>query len=96
MEYKNINKLQFKDDEESGETIIVGYAATYGNTDNVNDVIIPGAFTKSLANSFKVKMLYQHNPSDVVGIWDDFYDDETGLLVKGRLADTPRGKEVAT
>lgn len=96
MEYKSIDELQYKEDEVTGETTIVGYAAVFGNSDRFNDIITAGAFKNSLVNDINVAMLFQHDVKEVIGIWDYIQEDEYGLLVKGRLADTPRGKEVST
>jgi HK97 family phage prohead protease len=42
----------------------------------------------------KVKMLWQHDPSQPIGVWDEVREDETGLFVKGRLSkDVAKGRE---
>ena len=48
-----------------------GYASTFGNEDLGRDVVLPGAFTKSLAQrpAAKVKMLRSHDQTDPIGIW---------------------------
>lgn len=39
-------------------------------------------------------MLWQHDPSEPIGVWDDVVEDEIGLWVKGRiLKDVARGRE---
>lgn len=92
MEFKNF-KFEVKADD-SGEMSVTGYAAVYGNRDRVGDVIVAGAFTNSLKSGRKIKMLWQHDPNQVIGIWDDIIEDEKGLLVSGRFANTDKGKEV--
>ena len=61
-----------------------GYAATFGNEDSVNDIIMKGAFTKSLGKR-KVKMCWQHRFSEVIGSFTEIKEDDAGLYVKGRL-----------
>ena len=43
-----------------------------------------------------VKMLWQHDPAQPIGIWDEVREDEPGLYVKGRLLESvARGREAA-
>ena len=77
-----------------GETrTISGRGSVYGNVDLGGDVVLPGAFTKSLASGRKVAMLWQHDTREVIGMWTKVTEDADGLNVEGVLADTPRGNE---
>jgi HK97 family phage prohead protease len=81
----------------STEGAFTGYAATFGNEDLGRDVVMPGAFTKSLArrSAAKVKMLFQHDPSEPIGIWTTLAEDGKGLRAQGQLIlDTVKGREV--
>ena len=41
-------------------------------------------------------MLWQHDPSQPIGVWDEIREDDKGLFVKGRiLSDVAKGKEAA-
>lgn len=74
-----------------------GYASVFGNADLGNDVVVEGAFAKSIARrgAKGVKMLYQHDAKQPIGVYDEIIEDERGLRVKGRLAlGTQRGREV--
>lgn len=78
-----------------------GYASTVGNVDRGGDVVMAGAFANSLAKwkakGKMPKMLWQHDPGKVVGVWDDMTEDGKGLYVKGRvLTDLQLGKELHT
>lgn len=95
METKSF-ALELKDLTEEG--VIEGYASIFGNVDNGGDKVMPGAFVEGLAKSRqtgrKVKMLWQHNPDQPIGVWDDLAEDAKGLWVKGRLVmEVPRAKE---
>lgn len=80
-----------KEPDEDG--VIEGYAAVFGIVDNGMDMIEPGAFKGSLGKR-KVKMLWQHDPSQPIGVWDEMAEDDHGLKVKGRiLKDVRRGAE---
>lgn len=72
---------------------IEGYGASFGTDDLGGDRIVPGAFAKTLGRR-KVRMLWNHNPDRVVGVWDEIAEDEKGLRVRGRFVDTPLGQEV--
>lgn len=67
------------------EGVIEGYGAIFGNVDQGGDLILPGAFTESLASGRRVKMLREHCPEDVLGVWDKVGEDDTGLRVKGQI-----------
>lgn len=77
-----------------------GYASLFGVKDQGGDVVAPGAYRASLAKlaakGGKVRMLWQHDPTQPIGIWDEVREDATGLWVKGRLlTDVAKGREAA-
>ena len=81
-------------------TGIEGYASLFGKCDQGGDVVTSGAYGKSLkaleAGGRKVKMLWQHDPAQPIGVWDEVREDERGLYVKGRiLTDVEKGREAA-
>lgn len=69
--------------------VIEGYASAWDVVDSADEAVVRGAFKQSLASSRKggrrVKMLHQHNRDEVIGVWDELTEDDTGLRVKGRL-----------
>ncbi|WP_390915091.1 HK97 family phage prohead protease [Pseudosulfitobacter sp. SM2401] len=80
--------------------VIEGYASLFGAADQGGDVVVTGAYARSLsaltARGGKVKMLWQHDPAHPIGIWDEVREDAKGLWVKGRLLDTvAKGREAA-
>lgn len=84
----------------SDDTMIEGYASVFGVTDQGGDVVLSGAYGKSLAalraKGRGVKMLWQHNPTEPIGVWDEVREDGKGLYVKGRLLpDVSRAREAA-
>lgn len=66
-----------------------GYGSTFGNVDSYGEIVEPGAFTASLVEAKRkgrtIKMLWQHDPEQPIGVWDDIAEDSKGLYVKGRL-----------
>ena len=80
--------------------VIEGYASVFHRRDQGGDVVQPGAYATSLRAMGKagrrVKMLWQHDPAQPIGIWDEVKEDATGLWVKGRLLpEVARGREAA-
>lgn len=74
-----------------------GYASLFGEEDLGRDVVMPGAFRSSLARRGPrgIKMLYQHDPNEVIGIWLKLKEDIRGLFVEGKLLpDVGRSREV--
>ena len=77
---------------------IEGYASLFGARDQGGDVVTKGAYARSLdamaAAGRRVKMLWQHDPAQPIGVWDEVREDAKGLFVKGRLLpDVARGRE---
>lgn len=83
----------------AGDTgVIEGYGSVFGVIDSYDDIVAPGAFTSSLSEAKSTgrmpAMLWQHDPSQPIGVWTDMRQDDTGLFVRGQLAvDTQRGGE---
>ena len=85
--------------EVRGEGIFEGYASLFGEVDAAKDVVTPGAFAASLKTrrTGQVRMLFQHDPKEIVGVWLDIAEDERGLRVRGRLlTELRRGAELFT
>lgn len=81
-------------------TEISGYASLFGKTDQGGDVVASGAYGKSLgvnkAAGRNIKMLWQHDPAQPIGVWDEVREDAKGLWVKGRLLpDVAKAREAA-
>lgn len=77
-----------------------GHGSIFKNVDLGGDIVLPGAFKRSLsehkqANSLP-QMFWMHDPSRVPGKWLDMSEDSKGLVVKGVLADTDLGNEIHT
>ncbi len=104
-----MERLEFKFKAEDVEATgrFTGYGAVFNNLDAHGDVIVPGAFKKSLRDWAKRKemppMLTQHGGLMItdmdaipVGVWEEMSEDDTGLAVRGRIInlDTERGKTI--
>jgi HK97 family phage prohead protease len=65
-----------------------GYASLFGAVDLGRDMVMRGAFARSIRErgAGGVRMLYQHDPASPIGTWTELREDARGLFVKGRLA----------
>lgn len=66
-----------------------GYGSVFHVEDSDKDVVVPGAFTASLAD-WKTKgkmpaLLWQHMGSQPIGVYEEMHEDAHGLFVRGRL-----------
>jgi len=92
IQFKSVSLNLKKEPDEDGT--FEGYASVFGIIDQGMDVVDRGAFSKSLGSGRKVKMLWQHDQSQPIGVWDEIREDERGLFVKGRLLkDVQKGRE---
>jgi len=83
--------------DEAAEGEFEGYASVFGLTDQGRDVVAPGAFRRSLRarGVGGVKLLFQHDAREPIGVWRDIREDERGLYVRGRiLPELQRGRDV--
>ncbi|OUS06124.1 peptidase U35 [Rhodobacterales bacterium 52_120_T64] len=77
---------------------ISGYASLFNVEDKGGDVVCKGAYGASLArlskSGGKVKMLWQHDHMQPIGVWDEIHEDDKGLFVRGRLlSEVQAGRE---
>jgi len=80
-------------DEKAG--IIKGYGSYFGNKDSDNDVIMKGAYKKTIAeNGERVKYLYQHDMNQPIGKMTELYEDDKGLVFVAEIAKTQLGNDV--
>ncbi len=61
---------------------ITATAWPFGSPDNVGDIITKGAFNLAVEN---LPMLFQHDPADLVGTWEEASETPDGFVVKGQL-----------
>lgn len=95
LDFLNIS-FEYKEAGEDGH--ITGYGSVYGNVDGGGDIVEEGAFTKSIdavrGGKLRPKMLWQHDPTQPIGVWESISSDSTGLKMTGRiLKDVAKGRE---
>ena len=88
------------DDSVKGGVEISGYASLFGDPDQGGDVVERGAYDASLKAGVlegrRIKMLWQHDPTQPIGVWDEVRADTKGLWVRGRILESvEKGREAA-
>ena len=95
----NKKDLSFEIKAVSDDGLFSGYASVFDNVDSYGDIVRKGAFVESIGEwESKGKMppiLWNHDPSDPIGIYTKMQEDDKGLFVEGRLLidDVPRAKQ---
>jgi len=82
-------------DYDEKNSIVKGYGSYFGNKDADNDIIMRGAYQKTIKeNGERVKYLYQHNMMQPIGKMNELYEDEKGLVFVAEIPKTSLGKDV--
>lgn len=85
---------QFELKELNEDGTFTGYASVFGVVDLGLDVIHKGAFKKTLQERKNVRMLWQHDQHQPIGVYTKVAEDDHGLMVEGKIAlDVQKGKE---
>jgi len=77
--------------------VFEGYASLFHHEDLGRDVVHPGAFQETLKSKGAdgVRMLFQHDAGQPIGVWQKLHEDARGLFARGRLMpDVARAREV--
>lgn len=79
--------LKIEDMGDNGQ--FAGYGSVFGNKDSYGDIVMPGAFKRSLAAHRKAKsmpkLFWQHDSWVPIGKWTRIEEDDHGLLCEGQL-----------
>lgn len=83
MEYK-ASRSEIRDVDPNGT--VVFYASIFNNKDLGGDIILHGAFKKTIRENFKNIRHFKHHDSwKMPGVIQELSEDQTGLLVKSKL-----------
>ncbi len=91
-------RMQARALQSSCQGIFEGYASIFNVVDGSGDLVLPGAFRRSLEQRGvkNIRMLFQHDPAQPIGTWLSITQDATGLYVRGKLSmDVQRSAELA-
>lgn len=75
---------------------VAGYVSTFGNVDRTGDVILADAFDRSLSDGRRIKFLYAHDQSQVLGVPLALKADDHGLFGRFKISRTRLGEDVHT
>jgi HK97 family phage prohead protease len=82
--------LEFKASDVASTGEFSGYAAVFGNVDLGGDIILPGAFQKTLAAHKSAgtlpPLLWAHDMSLPIGRFTDMHEDRKGLFTSAKLS----------
>ena len=86
LEFKSFDITEHKADD-SGNLIITGYGAFFGNLDSYKDIIAAGAFAETLLEKRdRIAFCYQHDIWNPIGKIQDIKEDDKGLWLKVMLS----------
>lgn len=90
MDFKVKSAFELKDiDEQTG--IVTGYASVFGNKDSDNEIVMPGAFKKSIEERGpasakpRIKHLWMHSSWEPIGIPVVLKEDGHGLYFESQF-----------
>lgn len=79
---------------------VSGYLSKFNVIDSDDDIIIPGAFSKSIqehgpnsSSPRKIAYLWQHDMREPIGRFTELKEDAVGLYFEAEIDDTPRGNQ---
>ena len=80
-----------------GDGVFEGYASLFNSQDMAHDIVAPGAFRQSLAErgAGGIRMLFQHDANQPIGVWQELREDARGLYARGQLTlEVEKAREV--
>jgi len=90
----------FKADSVADDGTFTGYGSVFGNVDSYNEIVMPGAFSKSLkdirASGDPLPMLWNHKSDEPIGGYTSLEEDARGLKVSGfiMIDEVARAREI--
>lgn len=93
--FKNLSGGALKDVDIAGRTV-TGYYSAFGSKDSDGDIIVPGAFTKSISENGpqaanRIQFLWQHDVTMPMGKPHILKEDHFGLYFEAKVANTTWG-----
>lgn len=79
--------------------IVTGYGASFGNLDADNDIIMPGAFTKTIqeqgpeSKQPRIKYLLDHDHNRALGVFNVLREDSKGLYYEAQVGSHDLGQD---
>ena len=89
-------EIAIKQESDEADAVLTATLSETGVMDSDGDIIMPGAFDRSLKQLDRMDMRFMHDRLEVVGVWQNMRIDDTLLRADGTLYtgtggyDTPR------
>lgn len=99
MLYKDISDGSIKD-VDTVKGVVTGYFSIFGNKDSDGDIVMPGAYKKTLKENGpdsakpRILHLYMHDSTKVLAKPNVLKEDKTGLYFESHISQTSLGKDV--
>jgi uncharacterized protein len=87
--------IEIRKDDVQEDGTFSGYGSVFGVVDSYGTVIDKGAFSRTLKNrKSPVRLLWQHNSDQPIGVFTEMSEDNVGLKFTGQLnLEVQQGKE---
>lgn len=85
FEVKGASEVNVTKTQKGHSTRISGYASVFGKIDKLNDIIKQGAFKHTIKKPQSIKLLWQHDMSQPIGIVTKLYEDDYGLKMEAEI-----------
>lgn len=97
MELNYGKPFQIEEVKAAGDSwSVTGYVSTFGNLDHGYDVVMRGAFDKTLGDGHKIRFLREHDSRLVLGVPTSLKADDKGLLGTFKISKTQLGEDTHT
>jgi hypothetical protein len=96
--YKDVDESVKDVDTEKG--IVTGYFSIFGNKDSDGDIVLPGAYKKTLKENGpqsekpRILHLFMHDPMQILAKPFTLKEDKKGLYFESKISDTSLGRDV--
>lgn len=98
--YKDVSGEEVVKDVDTVKGIVTGYFSIFGNKDSDGDIIIPGAYRKTLKENGpasekpRILHLFMHDSMKPLSKPYILKEDKKGLYFESKISDTSLGKDV--
>jgi len=101
FDYKSAGTTMSVKDVDTKSGIVTGYFASFDTIDSCMDMIVKGAFKKTIAErgpngTNQIKHLLQHDCDDPIGFIQVLKEDKIGLYFESKMSSTDDGQDVLT